>query len=409
MGYFGIGLNNFRIILLHTMSSADLNRKKTIFYSYSSHVDQVFLYKEHGEIPYYFSKLYDYRAIVDDYYDVNLPDATKFRTVELQSYKHHNRVTKFQKIWKIFRMARKIDVLYLLSITPDSMYKMLAYRLGGGKGKIYLKLDLGIYAKDGKDLLKWKNMSLFLKIVHFLFKPLPDVYTVETKRSYERLRNSYYGDLIEKGKLFRLPNGFDPEILEEIGVPRRKVSEKEKVMITVGRLGTHQKNTELLLAVLSKVDLQDWKFYLIGPIEDSFRSTIERFYVENPEKKDSVIFTGMISQKEKFEYYDKARVFVLTSRHEGFAFALVEAAYMKNYIISTDVGGAEDVLDYTGGILFEPEGVGVSDGFATELTRVVSMSNAELDGLVEDDEREGMTWEGLLDGNWKIFSLTSNK
>jgi putative hemolysin len=27
---------------------------------------------------------------------------------------------------------------------------MLAYRLGGGRGKIYLKLDLGIYAKDGK-------------------------------------------------------------------------------------------------------------------------------------------------------------------------------------------------------------------------------------------------------------------
>ena len=373
--------------------------KPLIFYSYSSHIDQVFLYKEHGEIPYYFSKLYGYRAIVDDYYDVNLPDAAKFRTVELQSYKHHNCFTKIRKIWKIFRMARKIDVLYLLSITPDSMYKMLAYRLGGGKGKIYLKLDLGIYAKDGKDLLKWENMSLFLKTVHFFFKPLPDVYTVETKRSYERLRNSYYGDLIEKGKLFRLPNGFDPEILEEIDVTRRAVSDKEKIVITVGRLGTHQKNTELLLDVLSKVDLQDWKFYLIGPIEDSFNGEIERFYSEHPEKRDSVIFTGMISQKEKFEYYDKARVFVLTSRHEGFAFALVEAAYMKNYVVSTDVGGAEDVLDYTVGVLFEPEGDGVSREFAEEIQRIVSMSDAELDGLVEEDEREEMTWGGLLGEN----------
>lgn len=408
MGSFCIRLNNFKDIVLHTMSKTEMNRKKTIFYSYSSHVDQVFLYKEHGEIPYYFSKLYGYRAIVDDYYDANLPDAKYFRTVELQSYKHHNRLTKLQKIWKIFRMARKIDVLYLLSITPDSMYKMLAYRLGGGKGKIYLKLDLGIYAKDGKDLLVWDNMSLFLKTVHFFFKPLPDVYTVETKRSYERLRNSYYGDLIEKGKLFRLPNGFDPEILEEIGVTRRSVSEKEKVMITVGRLGTHQKNTELLLDVLAKVDLKDWKFYLIGPIDDSFQENIERFYEENPEKKEAVIFTGMISQKEKFEYYDKARVFVLTSRHEGFAFALVEAAYMKNYIVSTDVGGAEDVLDYTGGVLFEPEGVRVSDGFAAELQRVVSMSDEELDGLVVDDERGEMTWEGLLKDNQGMSTLTSN-
>ena len=365
--------------------------KPLIFYSYSSHVDQVFLYNEHGEIPYYFSKLYGYRAIVDDYYDVNLPDATMFRTVELQSYKHHNCFTNIRKIWKIFRMARKIDVLYLLSITPDSMYKMLAYRLGGGKGKIYLKLDLGIYAKDGKDLLKWENMSLFLKTVHFFFKPLPDVYTVETKRSYERLRNSYYGDLIEKGKLFRLPNGFDPEILEEIGVTRRKVSEKEKVMITVGRLGTHQKNTELLLDVLAKVDLQDWKFYCIGPIEDSFKGEIERFYSEHPEKRDSVIFTGMISQKEKFEYYDKARVFVLTSRHEGFAFALVEAAYMKNYIVSTDVGGAVDVLDYTGGVL-----VSSKDDFFNVLSILTLLDQSSLNQTVLDDDRNDMTWQSLL-------------
>ena len=390
------------------MPSTDLNRQKTIFYSYSSHVDQVFLYKEHGEIPYYFSKLYGYRAIVDDYYDVNLPDATMFRTVELQSYKHHNCFTNIRKIWKIFRMARKIDVLYLLSITPDSMYKMLAYRLGGGKGKIYLKLDLGIYAKDGKDLLKWENMSLFLKTVHFLFKPLPDVYTVETKRSYERLRNSYYGDLIEKGKLFRLPNGFDPEILEEIGVTRRNVSEKEKVMITVGRLGTHQKNTELLLDVLAKVDLHDWKFYCIGPIEESFYENIEQFYAEHPDKRDSVIFPGMISQKEKFEYYDKARVFVLTSRHEGFAFALVEAAYMKNYIVSTDVGGAEDVLDYTKGVLFEQEVfLSVSESFISEIQRVVRMSDDELTSLVVDDGRVMMTWEYILSTNKAISQIVN--
>ncbi|MBP3507331.1 MAG: glycosyltransferase family 4 protein [Lachnospiraceae bacterium] len=377
-----------------------------MFYSPPHSIGQVFLYKEIGEIPYYFSKIYDYHTIVDDFFDVDFSGGNAFRTVELQSYKNHNRITKLLKIWKIFRMARKIDILYLLSITPDSMFKMLAYRLGGGRGKIYLKLDLGIYAKDGKDLLKWGNMSLFLKTVHFFFKPLPDVYTVETKRSYERLRNSYYGDLIEKGKLFRLPNGFDPEILEEIGVTRRPISGKEKIMITVGRLGTHQKNTELLLDVLAKVDLQDWKFYCIGPIEDSFKGEIERFYSEHPEKKDSVIFTGMISQKDKFEYYDKARVFVLTSRHEGFAFALVEAAYMKNYIVSTDVGGAEDVLDYTGGVLFEPEGDGVSREFAEEIQRIVSMSDAELDGLVVDDDKEEMTWEYILSTNEAMSLLT---
>lgn len=376
--------------------------KKCIYHSNVGCLTPIYFDKEPGEIVYYFTKLYDYGGVLDD---CRVGD--KFRSVKLHTYPCRNLFPKIRKLIHIFTHAKKIDILYLITIIPDNLFKMIAYRLGGGKGKIYLKLDLGIYAKNGKDLLVWENMSPLLKIFHFLFKPLPDVYTVETKRSYERLRNSYYGDLIEKGKLFRLPNGFDPEILEEIGVTRRKVSEKEKVMITVGRLGTHQKNTELLLDVLAKVDLQDWKFYCIGPIEDSFKGEIERFYSEHPDKKDSVIFTGMISQKEKFEYYDKARVFVLTSRHEGFAFALVEAAYMKNYIASTDVGGAEDVLDYTGGVLFEPEGVGVSDGFAAELSRVVSMSDVELDGLVEEDEREEMTWEYILSTN-EAMSLLIN-
>ena len=61
-------------------------------------------------------------------------------------------------------------------------------------------------------------------------------------------------------------------------------------MITMGHLKTHQKNTELLLDVLSKADLQDWMFYLIGPIEDSFMDEIKRFYSEHLEKKDTVIF-----------------------------------------------------------------------------------------------------------------------
>ena len=72
---------------------------------------------------------------------------------------------------------------------------------------------------------------------------------------------------------------------------------------------------------------------------------------------------------------------------------------MKNYVVSTDVGGAEDVLDYTVGVLFEPEGDGVSREFAEEIQRIFSMSDAELDGLVEEDEREEMTWGGLLGEN----------
>lgn len=367
-------------------------RKKLIFLSSYDPIYWVHLYKEHGTILYYFSKIFDYDAIADDYVDEDGVNISTFRTVQLHKYSHRNLFIKSRKLLHIFKFARHIDVLYLLSITPLNLLNMIMYRLGGGKGKIYLKLDLGIYEKNGKDLLVWENMSPFLKIAHFIFKPLPDLYTVETKQSYARLSKSYYGDLIGT-KLFRLPNGFDPELLEELGITRRHVSEKEKILLTVGRIGTHQKNTELLLDVLADLSLGDWKMYIVGPIEDDFQPKIDAFYQAHPEKRESVVFTGMISQREKFLLYDRARVFVLTSRHEGFAFALVEAAYMKNYIVSTDVGGAEDVLDYTGGYIVPEQ---KREWFVSELQRIILMGDGELDQLVPENDRTMMTWETYL-------------
>ena len=384
-----------------------MTKNKLLYYSSSKTQNYIELYKDPGEIPHYFNKLFGYDAIIDDYYDSQY-NYDKFHNVTLlRPFSHIKIVNSIAKIFRLFLYAHKIDILYLLQITPDSMYKMLAYRLGGGKGKIYLKLDLGIYAKDGKDMLKWGNMSLFLKIVHFLFKPLPDIYTVETNRSYERLKKSYYNDLIEKKRLFILPNCFDSGILDEVGVIRRTIPEKEKIMITVGRLGTYEKNTELLLKILAKVDLKDWKFYLIGPIENNFQSSINNFYRQNPSKKESVIFTGSIyDKKELFEYYNKSRVFVLTSRHEGFAFALVEAAYMKNYIVSTNVGGAEDVLDYTNGVLIDPMDENISHLFTMELEKIIDNWEYMVDNNIVSKKGESeLTWENILRNNEGIARL----
>lgn len=88
---------------------------------------------------------------------------------------------------------------------------------------------------------------------------------------------------------------------------------------------------------------------MIGPITESFRTDsvsgyqerIDRFFSDNPEKKGRVIFTGPIyDNRTLFEYYQKSKVFVLTSRHEGFANVLSEAAAFGCFIVSTDVGGA---------------------------------------------------------------------
>lgn len=61
-----------------------------------------------------------------------------------------------------------------------------------------------------------------------------------------------------------------------------------------------------------------------------------------------MILVGNISNRELlYDYYNRAKVFILTSRWEGFAIVYPEALRFGNYIITTDVGGARDIAENT--------------------------------------------------------------
>ncbi len=147
----------------------------------------------------------------------------------------------------------------------------------------------------------------------------------------------------------------DDELFLESGLKIKSWSSKDNIMIYVGRIGNHQKNTDMLLKALTHVNLKDWKVYLIGPITDNFEinnkssyhQKIEEFFADNQHLRDKVIFTGMIfDQKEIFKYFIRAKVFLSAARHEGFANVYSQAAAFGCYIISTDVGGAETASNH---------------------------------------------------------------
>jgi glycosyltransferase involved in cell wall biosynthesis len=121
----------------------------------------------------------------------------------------------------------------------------------------------------------------------------------------------------------------------------------ENIIMTVGRLFSYQKNTELLLNIIAGLHLKDWKVRLIGPLEteecDGFAYRAS-FFTRYPHLQDAVEFTGNISNRvELVRIMREATVFLFTSRWEGSSLALLEAAAAGNYIITTDVGGARDV------------------------------------------------------------------
>ena len=115
-------------------------------------------------------------------------------------------------------------------------------------------------------------------------------------------------------------------------------------------MGIYEKNNEMLLEVISQLPreaMQDWKFYFVGPMTDSFSKFVEEFFLQHQGLKENIVFTGSITNRQKlYEIYAKSKIYCLTSRSEGFNISVLEAMYCGCYPVLTNYGvSAYDVTD----------------------------------------------------------------
>ncbi|WP_443661889.1 glycosyltransferase family 4 protein [Clostridium sp.] len=220
------------------------------------------------------------------------------------------------------------DVLLLIGYYDFNLLMIEKYKSINPKGKVYLKLDLNIHWLR-RIVLGQKNTDLLNQCT---------LISVECKN----LKKTLYENWPVKIKY--IPNGY-----YNTGITKNiEFKEKENTIITVGRLGTYEKATEVLLEAfkLAAPNLTNWKLKLIGSIEPYFQSYIDNFIENNPQLKDQIIFTGRINDRKLIEEeYKKAKIFCLTSRCEGFPNVFGEAANKGCYIISSDIDPAWDITD----------------------------------------------------------------
>ena len=264
--------------------------------------------------------------------------------------------TKNKNVWKvllteILTHAKDIDVLFLTGSSAVHMLATFLYQKLNPNGKVVVFGDMeepqarelnqnGFHYSGGlAGYVKDKLTDYFFRHVTYL---------VANTAAYHLM-----DDLCQRkhwtGLLHFYPC-LDDEKFLSYGLSRKPFVEKENIMVCVGRIGCYQKNTEMLLNALRKVDLKEWKIYMLGPITssfdlkegDDFQNVIDQFFEECPQHKGKLIFTGMIyDAKTVFEYYNRAKVLLATARHEGFANVYSQAAALGCYVISTDVGGAD--------------------------------------------------------------------
>jgi len=307
--------------------------------------ENVHLIKDVGMIPYVLYKEYGYDSTLASFKNGEYPYINK----EVQGLKQMFirkifKKNKYNIYWFILKNFKNFDILQCYHISNKSLYYLLFFKflkkITFSKGITYLKFDLN------DSILKRKLSKKYI----FLLKGI-NILSVETKTIHLYLNKKG----ILNNRVNYVPNGFY-NTLDKNDID---FSNKQNLIITVGRIGIREKNNEVLLEAFrcfAEIN-SDWTLQLIGPIEKHFQSYIDNYFNENPNLISRVTFTGNIYDRTLLqEKYNQAKIFALTSRSEGFPLVFLEAMKSGCNIISTNLTSAVDVTDNQKyGNLFEIE------------------------------------------------------
>ncbi|MFX0558427.1 glycosyltransferase family 4 protein [Maribacter sp. CXY002] len=147
---------------------------------------------------------------------------------------------------------------------------------------------------------------------------------------------SFFSQYIDNEKIRVILNPISEDIISH---KNRPTSNKEKIILNVGRLNNN-KAQDVLIKAFANIPNNDWKLILVGDgpkIEEYKKLAFELGVSSN------VIFTGNIANVQ--DYYSRASIFAFTSQSEGLPNALMEAMYYGLPCISTNCpNGPSDLI-----------------------------------------------------------------
>ena len=209
----------------------------------------------------------------------------------------------------------------------------------------FIHTSLKKYSKDENIDVKYygKNLAYYDKII---------VISQEMKDEVINL----YPDLEDKLELIYNSLDFNNIIKESVNENNlssydRKLLDQE-FFLSVARLDTRHKDFETLIkaySVLKKNGIEE-KLYILGTGdgEKEIRELIKKLSLE-----EDILLVG--AKKNPYIWMKHAKLFIHSSKFEGFGLVLIEAGILGNVVIASDcpVGPREILDDGRSGLLFE--------------------------------------------------------
>jgi glycogen synthase len=155
---------------------------------------------------------------------------------------------------------------------------------------------------------------------------------------------------IPRRKIKFLPNGITSECLMPLSEIKKKQFLKKynlKNKFVISYLGRIQKYKGLDSIILVLKKARSFKknllFVGIGRDADDKERLLSLAKKEGCEK--NILFTGEVSEEEKFWLLDNSEIFLFPSQWEAFGIAMLEAMARKNAIISTKTEGGKYLIE----------------------------------------------------------------
>ena len=125
---------------------------------------------------------------------------------------------------------------------------------------------------------------------------------------------------------------------------------RENIILTVGRIGTRQKATEVLVKAfaMARSFIPGWKLCLVGGMEEEFKVFLNEFLKENKGFSERIICTGVVSDRDELaELYDRAKIYALTSEFEGGTNNATAEALGRGLVpVTSRIDAYEDITDH---------------------------------------------------------------
>jgi L-malate glycosyltransferase len=313
--------------------------------------ENVHLTKDLGQIPYFLHKTHGFDSKIVSYKNNETYDnlTGEVKGLKMDFVKNTGRISFLEKgiLKYIYSNAKKIDVLNLYIFSKHTFVYGIFYKMLNPSGFLFLKLDgyNETFAEGNKVSHSTKRVKNFvLKGLEKMFLKKVDLISIENTEGEQLVKNKF-PDI--SSKIIYLPVGVNDLFIEDkFGKNLKPYAGKENIILNVGRIGEEIKNHEMIIRALAHVNMKDWKMVFVGPVNPNFMTWFNKFIIDFPELKSKVVFTGNISDRlELYEWYNRCKIFCMTSLKESFCHSIAEALYFGNYIIGTE--GIMSMADIT--------------------------------------------------------------